>query len=216
MPSSSFSAQGTTFQISTGTGGAKTITAIAVGNPTIITSTAHGLTAGDVVTIAAITGTAGTDATNGLNGKTFVITHVTANTIAINANTTGLAYTSGGTATPQTYTSVANVKSFNGFGGMASEIDVTNLSSTAKEFRLGLQDFGTITLEVSVDYSDAGQNALRTAQAAGTEKTFKLNFPNSRVATFNGYVKGAPVQGGVDATVEGSFEIRINGNVTVA
>ncbi len=216
MPSSSFSAQGTSFQISTGTGGAKTITAVSIGFPAIVTSTAHGLANGDVVTIAAITGTVGTDATNGLNGKTFVISNVTANTFAIQANTLGLAYTSGGTATPQTYTSVANVKSFNGFGGMASEIDVTNLSSTAKEFRLGLQDFGTITIEVSVDYSDAGQNALRTAQAAGTERTFRLNFPNARVATFNGYVKGAPVQGGVDATVEGSFEIRINGNVTVA
>ncbi len=212
MPSSSFSAQGTTFSVSSTSGAAKTITAITVGFPAIVTSAAHGLVNGDVVTIAAVTGTMSTV----LNGLTFVISNVTTNTFAIQANTTGLTYTSGGTATPLTFTAVANVKSFNGFGGMASEIDVTNLSSTAKEFRLGLQDFGTITIEVSVDYNDAGQTALRAAQASGVERNFRLAFPNAKTATFAGYVKGAPVQGGVDATVEGSFEIRINGNVTVS
>ncbi|MDQ5878867.1 MAG: hypothetical protein QG638_1601, partial [Pseudomonadota bacterium] len=35
--STAISAQGSTLQISTGTGGAKTITGIAVGSPTIIT-----------------------------------------------------------------------------------------------------------------------------------------------------------------------------------
>ena len=53
---SGISAQGSTLQISTGTGGAKTITAITVGNPTIITSAAHGLSNGDVVTFASLTG----------------------------------------------------------------------------------------------------------------------------------------------------------------
>lgn len=216
MASSAFSAQGTTLQISTGTGGAKTITAVAVGFPTILTSAAHGLANGDVVTVAAITGTAGTDATNGLNGKTYVVTNVTTNTFAVQANTTGLAYTSGGTATPQTFTNISNIKSFNGFGGMADEIDVTNLDSTAKEFRLGLQDFGTFSVELHVDYADAGQNALRAAQASGAQKNFKLNFPNAKVASFAGFVKGTPVSGGINDVLAGSAEIRISGAVTVA
>ncbi|MBK7592267.1 MAG: phage tail protein, partial [Betaproteobacteria bacterium] len=43
MASTAISAQGTIVQIATGTGGAKTITAVTVGYPAIVTSTAHGL-----------------------------------------------------------------------------------------------------------------------------------------------------------------------------
>ena len=53
--STAISAQGTTLQLSTGTGGAKTITGVVVGNPTILTSAAHGLANGDVVALAALT-----------------------------------------------------------------------------------------------------------------------------------------------------------------
>ena len=56
MPSTAISAQGTLLSIGTGTGGAKTITGVVVGNPTLITATAHGFNNGDVVTIAALTG----------------------------------------------------------------------------------------------------------------------------------------------------------------
>ena len=81
MPqSSAISAQGTKFEIETGSGGAKTITAVQIGNPTILTSAAHGLTPGSVVALSAITGTVGTSL---LNGQSLVITNVTANTFAV-------------------------------------------------------------------------------------------------------------------------------------
>lgn len=213
MTSTAISAQGTTIEVSTGTGGAKTITAITVGNPAIVTSAAHGLSNGDVVTIASVAGTMSTT----LNATSHVITNVTADTFALlDYDSTGLTYTSGGTATPVTYTAILNVKSFSGFDGMASEIDVTNLDSTAKETRLGLQDFGKFSFDIHVDYADAGQNALRAAQASGAEKNFKLTYPNALVASFAGFVKGAPQSGGVDAVISGSVEVRVNGTVTVA
>ena len=56
MASNAISAQGSTLHIGTGTGGAKTITGVAAGNPTIITATSHGFANGDRVTIAALTG----------------------------------------------------------------------------------------------------------------------------------------------------------------
>ena len=69
MPSTAISAQGSIVQIATGSGGAKTITGVAVGNPTILTSAAHGFSNGDVVTFAALTGA---DAAL-LNGQTLVV-----------------------------------------------------------------------------------------------------------------------------------------------
>jgi len=97
---SGISAQGSTLQVATGTGGAKTITAITVGFPAIVTSAAHGLNNGDVVTLAGIVGTM-----SSLNGTSRVVSNKTTNTFALlDADTTGLVYTSGGTATPVTYT----------------------------------------------------------------------------------------------------------------
>jgi hypothetical protein len=213
MPSTAISAQNTKFEIETGTGGAKTITAIQIGNPTIITSAAHGQANGNVVSFASITGTVGTSL---LNGLSLVITNVTANTFAVQVDSTGLAYTSGGSATPVTYTEIANVKSYSGFDGAASEIDVTNLRSTAKEKRLGLQDFGKFSMNINPDFSDSGQNAVRASKGAGTQKNYRVTYPNTKVASFAAYVKSTPESGGVDAVIDGSVELTITGAVTVA
>ena len=112
---------------------------------------------------------------------------------------------------------VGNMKTYSGFDGEAGEIDITNLSSTAKEFRLGLQDFGSFSLDINPDYSDAGQNVLRAAQASGAVKTFELTLSDGTTATFQGLVKNASaVSGGVDATHDGTVSIKITGTVTFA
>lgn len=122
------------------------------------------------------------------------------------------------TTTPGTPdTEIANVKSFSGFDGEAGEIDVTNLSSTAKEFRIGLQDYGSFSMEWDVDFEDAGQNAVRAAQASGAVKTFVLTFPDGSTATFQGLVKNATsLSGGVDQVITGSVSIKITGEPTFA
>ena len=209
MSSTAISAQGTTLGIATGTAGAKTITAMAPGNPTIFTSTAHGLNNGDHVTIASVVGTAATTV-----NVTASVRNVTANTFAIYVDTTGLLYTSGGTATPSTFTNVANIKDFTGFDGTASEIDVTNLDSTAKEFRLGLTDPGQFSCNVDYNAADAGQIALRAKQVSGALSAFKLTLPDSTVVTFNGYVKKKGMSGGVDQVAKSAVDIRISGPVT--
>lgn len=214
MASTAISAQGSILQIATGTGGAKTITGIVVGNPTIITSAAHGLNNGDVVAIAGVTGA---DAAL-INGQSWVVTNKTTNTFAVQLDSTGKTLTATGTATPTTYTAIGNVKTFSGFDGAASEIDKTNLSSTAKEFALGLVDPGNFTIEVDQDLGDAGQLALRAAQVAGTTKGFKLILPAgvTPTASFSALVKKFSSQGGVDAVAKSSIELRITGPITWA
>lgn len=211
MASSAISAQGSKFSIATGTGGAKTVASIAVGFPSILTSTAHGFSNGDVVALAVFTGA---DAAL-LNGLSFVVKNKTANTFAIDVDTTGKTITmSAATATPNTYTQIKNWKTFTGFDGQPSDIEITNMDSTAKEFTPGLVDNGMFSGEVDRDTSDTGQLALDAARVAGTTKLFKVVLPNSATASFSGYVKKFGLTGGVDQVLKSPFEVRITGAIT--
>jgi len=137
-----------------------------------------------------------------MSGSTAIETQGTV--IAINTGTTG----------SPTFTTISEVVSFSGFDGQAAEIDVTSLQSTAKEIRMGLQDFGSFQLECNYLQADAGQGALRTAKAARALKEFRITFSNTKTATFSAYVMSASISGGVDSKVDTSFALRISGDVT--
>jgi hypothetical protein len=209
------SAQNSTLKIETGSGSAETITAIALGFPTILTSVAHALSNGDVV---ALSDFAGTDAAT-LNGQTAVIRNVTDDTFAVDIDTTGLTITDNtdaAEATPLALTTIAGVKTFSGFDGSSADIDVSTLSSTAKEFLVGLRDEGGFSFEMNRVASDPGQGALLTSRNASTLKTYKLTLPNAETATFSAYAKTFPVAGAVDAAVTHSISLRITGAVVWA
>ena len=210
MASSAISAQGSVLAIGTGTGSAVTITGVAVGNPTIITSAAHGFNNGDVIALAGLTGT---DAAL-LNGLTFSVRNKTVNTFAVYVDTTGKVITASGTATPQVFTNVANIKDFSGFDGAASEIDVSNLDSLAKEYRLGLTDPGQFSINIDYDNTNAGHVALRAKQVSGLLSNFKLTLPNTNVINFTGFVKKFSLAGAVDAVAKTAVDIRISGPIT--
>jgi hypothetical protein len=197
--------------IGTGAGSAKTITAIALGNPTILTITAHGFNNGDVVALAALTGA---DMAT-LNGQTVSVRNITANTFAVYIDTTSKVVTVGaGTATTTTFTPVANIKDFTGFDGAASEIDVTNMDSSAKEFRLGLVDSGQFNFNIDYDSANVGHIALRAKQVSGVVSNFKVVLPNATAITFNGFVKKFSLAGGVDQVAKTAVDIRITGSIT--
>lgn len=210
MTSTAISAQGSTLEIGTGSGGAKTITAIALGNPTILTSAAHGLSNGDVVTLAGLTGT---DAAT-LNGQTVTIRNKTTNTFAIDIDTTGKTITAAGTATPVTWTGIGNFHDFSGFDGSAGELDATDLSSVAKEFLLGLSDPGQFTININYKATNTGHIALRAKQVSGASSNFRLTLPDATVITFSGLVKKFSLQGGVDAIAKAAVDIRITGAIS--
>lgn len=211
MASTAVSAQGSTFAIGTGTGSAKTITAVQVGNPTILTAAAHGFVNGDVLNLAALTGA---DAAL-LNGLTISARSTTPNTFAVHVDTTGKTITAGaGTATPNTFTAIANLKDYSGLDGAAVEIDVTNLDSTAKEYRLGLVMGGQFTINIDYNSASAGHIALRQKQISGAVSNFKLTLPDATVVTFQGLVKKFNVAGAVDGIVKTAVDITITGPVS--
>ena len=108
---------------------------------------------------------------------------------------------------------IGQLKTFSGFDGAATEIDITNLASSAKEFRQGLQDEGSIDIEYQFDPADVGQEELRLARAAQATRELILTLASGDVATFQGFVVSRPVSGGVDEVVEGTSSIRITGAV---
>jgi len=208
---SGISAQKSKLEIATGTGGAKNITAMAPGNPTIFTCAGHGFTNGTVAAFAAIVGTVAAS----INGTSRVISNVTANTFAVDdLDSTGLAYTSGGTATPQTYTKINGVLSFDGFDGSADELDTTDLDSDAKEFVSGIRDEGKFGFEIKRLKADAGQTAMRAVLASGAITGFRLTLPDTSVATWQALVKTMPASGGVNAVLKGKVDTKISGPVT--
>ncbi|MBF0185466.1 MAG: phage tail protein [Magnetococcales bacterium] len=216
MPSQAISAQGTTLSIGTASGSANNITGISLTNPCRITlqSSVSGLSVGDVVSITGITGT------TQLNGRTFVVEYIeAANKIITLVGVDALAYSawvSGGTVTSVTLTEIADMQSFSGFDGASSEIDVTNLSSTAKEFIAGLADSGNVSIEMNGVLDDPGQIALAAAKESGAVKEFKLELPDGHTATFSAFVKSFSASGGVDQPFKRSASLRLSGPVTWA
>ena len=205
--------QGTVIQIGTGSGGAETITAMTLSNPTVLTSVAHSLNNGDVATAALF---AGADAAS-INAIDWVIKYVTDDTFAIELDSTDLTIddnTDSATMTPVAYTSIGEVTDFDGPSGTASVIDVTHLGSTAKEKLMGLPDEGQFTFSINWDQDDAGQQAAIAARAARTEEDFKVTYSDTSTATFSGFVLGVTSSGGVDGKVSGSMTVEITGAVT--
>ncbi|WP_320535279.1 phage tail tube protein [Robbsia andropogonis] len=73
---------------------------------------------------------------------------------ALSAQGTDIGYSLTNTGTP-TYTEVVNVTDVSGFDGTATEIDVTDLKSTGKEKRIGLQDWGNVSLTTNINLSES-------------------------------------------------------------
>lgn len=210
MASTAIAATGTVLQIATGTGGAKTISGVAVGNPTVLTATAHGFSNGDVVAIAALSGA---DAAE-LNGSSFVVQFKTTNTFAVAKDTTGKTITAGsGTATPTTYTAIGNVKSFSQDSTKAKLVDVTNFASTYTEVLPTILEGGGLSAEFDFDDANAGQTAARSALSNKLKKDFKLILPAGSTpnGAFSAYVTEFSINGKPDDAVRASLKLQFTG-----
>lgn len=212
MPSTAISVQGATLKIGA-TGSVKTITAITKANPGVFTSSAHGFTNGQVIGISGVVGMVE------VNGKYGVVVASTTNTFSIAGldTTNATTYTSGGSATPSQVT-VGNFKAVPMPGGQKSELEVTNLASTSKEFIAGLRDNGQATISFDIDQDDQGQQVIRSSFAASgsVASPFLFTLPNSKTRSFNAFCLNYGEQNGVDQVFTGSATLRITGDITFA
>lgn len=124
----------------------------------------------------------------------------------------------GNGATPEVFSTIAEITDFDGPGGSASEIDTTSLDSTAREFLMGLKDEGQFTFNSNLVPSDTAQSGLRSDRDNRTLRNFKviLTDASATTLTFSAYVMGFSISGGVDSKIGASITLRISGAVTWA
>ncbi len=118
-----------------------------------------------------------------------------------------------------TFVPIANVKSFDGPSMENPEIDVTTLSSTAKEFVGGLIDYGELSMEVNFDPENTShQQALADMEASPPTVTgWRISFANpTRHYTWPAFVKSFPISGAVDGVYGGNLTLRLAGARTVS
>lgn len=111
---------------------------------------------------------------------------------------------------------INGVTSWSRTDGEATQIDVTTLASTAKEYCQGLKDNGTLTLEFVWDNDDLGQAELRDAQDNQAERTFIITLADSTTLTFQSLVLAISQEGSADEIVRGSATLKVTGAITIA
>ncbi len=214
MTSTAQVAQLSKFYVSGTPGTAYAVTAVSKATKAAVTWTSGAVpAAGDVILFGAITGM---PEINGLLGIVQATPTPTATgaTVAIDSSGFASAGTTG-TATPQTFSKVGNVQNFTPDGGTANVIDVSNMDSTAKEKRQGLQDMGNYALTYDTDDTDVGQLALIVARTAQAVKTFKQVYPGGLlVRAWQGFVqKVTEPDAGVDKVLRSSATIVVTGPI---
>lgn len=121
-----------------------------------------------------------------------------------------------GTFAVPVWLKINGVQSFSGLDGAASDIDTTDLDSTAMEYINGLVDEGKFSFDIKVLLADAGQVALRAARTSGALKGLQLTLPDASTATFQVLVKAIPMTGGVNALLKTTVDTKISGPVVYA
>jgi hypothetical protein len=101
--------------------------------------------------------------------------------------------------------------------GSAAVIDTTDLSSLAKEKRMGLADEGQCTFTLMIRPKETTHAELIAAKADRQKRTFRVTLTDNPAPTtyeFEGFVLSVPIGGTVDAVIESNVTIEITGEVS--
>lgn len=129
--------------------------------------------------------------------------------------TQGVVFKRGDGGSPEVFTAVSEIVEFDGPDGTATEIDITHLTSTAKEFLVGLKDEGRITFGMNFVPTDAQQIGLRNDRANRTKRNFRLELTDAGPTklSFAAYVMGLSISGRPDDKISARLTLRITGDV---
>ena len=123
----------------------------------------------------------------------------------------------GSGASPQVYTTIAEVLRCGPIGSTNPEVDVTNLDSTAKEYIAGLADGNSLEFDVNWISGNTQQTSLRTSQAAGSTVNIKMVWPTSpnTTAVFDLVLLSFEIsETSAESQVMASISGRITGSIT--
>lgn len=132
----------------------------------------------------------------------------------------GVTIAKGDAASPEVFTSIADVMSIGGPTSVNNEIDVTSLSDTAKAFISALVDNGEVSIGMGFVPTNATQQAIFTDLAAGStnEANYRITFTDSPASTFtfSAWVRDAAVGVSVDDKVSLDATLRVTSALTIA
>lgn len=120
---------------------------------------------------------------------------------------------------PETFSTVGEVRSMSGPSMETDEIDVTTHSSAAagafKEFIMGLIDAGSIDFDTNYVPSDPTHIGLRNDFLNRTKRNWQIVLPGAiQTISFAGYVKSMPFEFPVDDAIMQKISIRCTGAPT--
>lgn len=96
-------------------------------------------------------------------------------------------------------------------GGTATEIDVTTFCSTAKEFRLGLEDSGTMTVTGHWKQGNPAHDVIRTAAGDKLSRLVTVTFEDGSIFKCLAFVAQRSWTAAVDGVVTASYSFRLTG-----
>lgn len=125
----------------------------------------------------------------------------------------------GDAGSPETFSTVGEVRSMSGPSMETDEIDVTTHSSAAagafKEFIMGLIDAGSIEFDTNYVPSDPTHIGLRNDFLNRTKRNWQIVLPGAiQTISFAGYVKSMPFEFPVDDAIMQKISIRCTGAPT--
>lgn len=185
-------------------GSPATATGATTANPCVVTA-ANSFSNGNIIVASGFSGI------TQLNNRAFVASAVSGSVVTLKGeDATGYgSYVSGGLLQKQSMQAIGSVADVSGFDGQSSELDATNLQSAAKEFLLGLQDFGHVTLTLQ-QISDAGQTLLRAFKTNALVAAFSLQLSDGTIAAFMAFVKQYSFTGvKPDGLITNSVSLRV-------
>lgn len=177
---------GSIISIGSAYGSVLTVTAITNANPAVATSTAHGLSNGDIVVV--------TSGWSRLNGKAVRVANVAANTFELEgidstSTTTYPAGTGTGSVKEATaFTQLAQILSSSTNGGEQQFLEYQFLESDSQTRIPTFKSASGLTLSIGDDPTLAGYIAASTANDDRAARALKVALANGSFIYYNGYV----------------------------
>lgn len=112
--------------------------------------------------------------------------------------------------TTSTTAVVPEVKSIKVGAVTQSPIDITHLSSTAKENRAGIPDNGSLSFEVQFDPADTVHKLIRTSASNRANLYYDVVFSDGSKASGQGFITSFELSVENEAQLMASVELKIN------
>jgi Phage tail tube protein, TTP len=203
--------KGIRIEVSKTFGAAKTVTAISLADPGVVTSTAHGLANKSVGYFATVAGM------DQLLGQAARVAATAANTFELeDIDTTSFPAFTSGTFVPVTAWSTLGIAtSITEGGGEGEKLNVTTLLDVIRKERNGLLAAETVSINtLAVTLATEALQLIRRAARTSGALVFRCTWNNGDVMLFNGEPSkpGRDVQQGAVGT--GSLSVGILGLIT--